>query len=76
MAAIILIIAGGMISFEVLFGAQIRAAGSINTITEDFYSMEYKGNYELEGLLKQGGVSSDAELLKYITDELYLESIR
>lgn len=54
-----------------MFGNQIVAALSIETLEEDFYSMEYKGDYGFDDLLENGGVSNDAELIKHIVDKLY-----
>lgn len=71
LAFLLFIVVGSIVAFELLFGAQVRAAMSIEKITDDFYSMEYKGNYGFNVFLKQGGADSDKELLEYITEELY-----
>ena len=54
-----------------MFGSQIMAALSIETLEEDFYSMEYKGDYGFDALLENSGVSSDEELIEHIVDKLY-----
>ena len=54
-----------------MFGNQILAVMSIETLEEDFYSMEYEGDYGLDKLIEKGGVSSDQELIDHIVDVLY-----
>lgn len=55
----------------VMFGNQIMAAMSVETLEEDFYSMEYKGDYGFDAMLENGGVSNDEELINHIVDKLY-----
>ncbi len=69
--AVLVLIAAGIIRFALLFGNQIRAAMSVTTLTDDFYSMVYKGDYGFDELLARGGVSGDDELLTHIAESMY-----
>lgn len=48
------------------FGPFVKSANSVKKLTEHFYYMEFKGDYQLESLLNQGGAESNSELAIYI----------
>ncbi len=55
---------------RVTFGPFIKSANSVEKLTEHFYYMEFKGDYQLESLLEQGGAESNSELAVYIEQVL------
>ncbi|MBE5964046.1 MAG: linear amide C-N hydrolase [Lachnospira sp.] len=59
------------LGIELYLGDQIRAAQSIEKLTDNFYYMEYKGDYKLKEFITSGGVSTDEQLMGFICDELY-----
>lgn len=61
----------GAVRFALLFGNQIIAAYSVETLEDGFYSMEYKGDYGFDKMLESGGVSDDSELITHIVENLY-----
>ena len=67
LCVLVLIVFWG-VRFVLMFGAQICAAYSVQTLEDNFYSMEYKGDYGLDDMLAKGGVSSDAELRDFIVE--------
>lgn len=48
-----------LITFILLFQRNIRTAASVRKLEDGLYSMEYKGDYNLDGFLEQGGASDD-----------------
>ena len=52
------------------FGPFVRSASSVKKLADHFYYMEFKGDYQLESLLKQGGAESNSELAIYIEQVL------
>lgn len=64
--AIVLLLAGAWS----MFGAELMAANSIEKLKDNFYSMEYKGDYGLDKFIEQGGASDETELANYITQFL------
>lgn len=68
---IVLLLVAGVLLFNGLFGAQLRAADSVTQVAEDFYTMNYSGNYMFDKMLKEGGVESDEELFTFIAENLY-----
>ncbi len=63
LGALIIAIAVGAWS---MFGAQLKAAGTIKKLDEHLYMLEYEGNYGFDAFLAQGGAPSDAEMADYI----------
>ncbi len=53
-----------------MFGSELMAANSVEKLTDNFYSMEYKGDYGLDRFIEQGGASDETELANYIIDFL------
>lgn len=48
-----------LLTFILLFQRNIRTAASVRKLEDGLYSMEYKGDYNLDGFLEQGGASDD-----------------
>lgn len=48
------------------YGPFVKSAGSVKKLSDHFFYMEFKGNYQLESLLKQGGAESNSEMAVYI----------
>ncbi len=53
-----------------IFGEKIMAANSVKKLDDNLYFMEYKGDYGVNDLMKQGGASSSNKMGEYITDFL------
>ncbi len=53
-----------------MFGTELTAANSVKKLTDNFYSMEYKGDYGFDKFIEQGGASNETELANYITEFL------
>ena len=53
-----------------MFGSELMAANSVEKLTDNFYSMEYKGDYGLDKFIEQGGASDETELANYIVEFL------
>lgn len=53
-----------------MFGANLKAAQSVQKLEDGLYTMEYVGDYGFDEFLKQGGASSDAKMAEYITSFL------
>lgn len=64
--AIVVLLAGGWS----MFGSELTAANSVEKLTDNFYSMEYKGDYGLDKFIEQGGASDETELANYIVEFL------
>jgi hypothetical protein len=45
-----------LITFILLFRRNIWTAASVKRLEDGLYSMEYKGDYNLDGFLEQGGL--------------------
>ncbi len=69
--AVLVLLVAGVIRLAFMFSPQVVAASSVKTLEEDFYSMEYKGDYGFDDFLKRGGVKNDDELIAYIIERLY-----
>lgn len=69
--AVLALLVVGIVRVALRFGDQIIAASSVRSLEDNFYSMEYKGDYGLDELLECGGVSDDSELIAYIVERLY-----
>ncbi len=69
--AVLVLIVVGIVRLVAMFGTQIRAAFSVKTLTDGFYSMEYRGDYGFDEFIERGGVSDDKELIAYIIESLY-----
>ncbi|MBP3359683.1 MAG: linear amide C-N hydrolase [Clostridia bacterium] len=67
LAAALLIV---LIGAWAMFGTEFMAANSVEKLTENFYSMEYKGDYGLDKFIEQGGASDETELANYIVEFL------
>lgn len=50
---------GGIYYFILLFQRNIRTAASVKKLEDGLYSMEYKGDYNLDDFLEQGGAPDD-----------------
>ena len=69
--AVLALIVVGIVRFALMFGNQIIAASSVRSLEDDFYCMEYRGDYGFDKLLEMGGVSGDGELIAHIVENLY-----
>lgn len=50
----------------VMFGAFVKAAGSIEKLEDGLYAMEYVGDYGFDDFLAAGGARSDSEVADYL----------
>lgn len=67
LAALVLIIAAGG---AFLFRKELKSLGSLKKVDDNvLYTMKYEGDYGFDDFLKTGA-SSDAELVKFVTDRL------
>ena len=64
--ALIVIVLAAVVGGWTMFRTQLRAANTIRKLEDDFYYMEYVGDYGFSDFLKQGGADSDEELANYI----------
>ncbi|MBO5207746.1 MAG: linear amide C-N hydrolase [Lachnospiraceae bacterium] len=53
-----------------MFGDKIKAASSVERITDGLYVMEYEGDYGFADFLKQGGAKTSDEMAAYIVSFL------
>jgi hypothetical protein len=66
-AALLLILAVGAWS---MFGTMITAANTIEKLEDGLYSMEYKGDYDFDEFLAQGGAANDSAVADYLVSFL------
>lgn len=67
---LVIVIAAGLAIAWSMFGSELMAANSVKKLTDNFYSMEYKGDYGLDKFIEQGGASDETELANYIAEFL------
>lgn len=67
---LVIVIAAGLAGVWSMFGTELTAANSVKKLTDNFYSMEYKGDYGLDGFLEHGGAADETELANYIMEFL------
>ncbi len=67
LAAMLIVLIAGAWS---MFGEEFTAANSVKKLEDNFYSMEYKGDYGFDKFIEQGGAASDAEMADYIVEFL------
>lgn len=65
---LVLVVAVG---FYAMFNKEISTINTINKLDDyGMYVMEYKGDYGLDAFIEQGGVSTDNELVGFVTQRL------
>lgn len=57
--AILILLFAVIIILVILFQRNIRTAASVRKLEGGLYSMEYKGDYNLDDFLEQGGAPDD-----------------
>lgn len=68
LVAVVLLAVGG---FLAMFNKEISTINSIKKIDDyGLYLMDYKGDYGFDAFLDQGGVSTDNELIGFVTQRL------
>ncbi|WP_320984445.1 C45 family peptidase [Eisenbergiella porci] len=50
---------------------KLQAIGNFQVLEEDFYSMEYRGDYGLDRFLDGGGASSDLEAAQFVAEDMF-----
>lgn len=60
-----------LITFILLFQRNIRTAASVRKLEDGLYSMEYKGDYNLDGFLEQGGASDDLAVAEFVIQDVF-----
>jgi len=58
------------LSADTMFATGLKAANSIEKLSDHLYSMEYEGDYGFSGFLERGGAASSEELGTYIAEVL------
>lgn len=53
-----------------MFADEIAAMSTIQELSDDFYYMEYRGDYGFDEFLEQGGGSKDSDIADYMTSFL------
>lgn len=52
------------------FGQRITAALSVNKLSQNLYSLEYRGDYGLDEFISSGGAATDEALAEFLTNYL------
>lgn len=77
---LVILLIAGVIGMQVMFGEQIKAAGSVQRLEEGLYAMEYAGDYGFGDFLSQGGAASEEELagflMGFLSHGFYQQEIR
>ena len=60
-----------LLTFILLFQRNIRTAASVRKLEDGLYSMEYKGDYNLDGFLEQGGASDDLAVAEFVIQDVF-----
>ncbi len=60
-----------LITFILLFQRNIRTATSVKRLEDGLYFMEYKGDYNLDGFLEQGGASDDLAVAEFVIQDVF-----
>ena len=60
-----------LITFILLFQRNIRTAASVKRLEDGLYSMEYKGDYNLNDFLEQGGASDDLAVAEFVIRDVF-----
>ena len=60
-----------LITFILLFQRNIRTAASVRKLEDGLYSMEYKGDYNLDGFQEQGGASDDLAVAEFVIQDVF-----
>lgn len=60
-----------LIAFILLFQRNIRTAASVKRLEDGLYFMEYKGGYNLDGFLEQGGASDDLAVAEFVIQDVF-----
>ncbi|MEZ3502707.1 MAG: linear amide C-N hydrolase [Lachnospiraceae bacterium] len=60
-----------LITFILLFQRNIRTAASVKRLEDGLYFMEYKGDYNLDGFLEQGGASDDLAVAEFVIQDVF-----
>ncbi len=60
-----------LIAFILLFQRNIRTAASVKRLEDGLYFMEYKGDYNLDGFLEQGGASDDLAVAEFVIQDVF-----
>lgn len=50
---------------------KIQAIGDFKVLEEDFFTMEYKGDYGLDRFLDGGGASSDLDVARFVAEDMF-----
>ena len=69
--AILILLFAVIIIFMILFQRNIRTAASVRKLEDGLYSMEYKGDYNLDGFLEQGGASDDLAVAEFVIQDVF-----
>ena len=59
------------ITFILLFQRNIRTAASVKKLEDGLYSMEYKGDYNLDDFLEQGGAPDDLAVAEFVIQDVF-----
>lgn len=60
-----------LLTFILLFQRNIRTAASVRKLEDGLYYMEYKGDYNLDGFLEQGGASDDLAVAEFVIQDVF-----
>lgn len=67
--AIAALLAVAIAAVLIIFNRELRTVNSIEKVTDNFYSMDYKADYGLDEFLEQGA-STDKELAEFVIKKL------
>ena len=59
------------ITFILLFQRNIRTAASVKKLEDGLYSMEYKGDCNLDDFLEQGGAPDDLAVAEFVVQDVF-----
>ena len=69
--AILILLFVLIIIFLILFQRNIRTAASVKKLEDGLYSMEYKGDYNLDDFLEQGGAVDDLAVAEFVIQDVF-----
>lgn len=71
MSTILTVITSGVLYLYYRVKTGIILAADIQTLEDDFYFVEYKGDYGFDRFVTQGGASSDREVAEFAAKDLF-----